>query len=1050
MDVRLLPPAIRSGVAGREAISRAWLGEEAALIRACAADLAAAGLPAQAVQARAAGWVGLVRALDRAPTPLDAFMREYDLSSREGVLLMCLAEALLRIPDSATAERLIADKLGSGAWKRHLGHSASFWVNASTWGLLLTGRLVRREAGGGSDVIEALRHATGRLGEPAIRLALRQAMRLMAEQFVMGRDIELALRRAATRPHERHSFDMLGEAALTAADARRYRQAYLHAIDAIGRSGDPQAPITARPGISIKLSALHPRYEIAQQQRVQRELAPVLLELAGAAASARLCLTVDAEEADRLELSLDLIEAVFSDSGLPPWDGFGVAVQACQMRALPLIDWLAALAQDRGRVLQVRLVKGAYWDTEIKRAQEQGLPGYPVFTRKSRTDVHYLACARRLLDARPGLYPMFATHNAHTLAAIHALAGPPTGAGDDFEVQRLHGMGERLHEVVGQHTGATCRVYAPVGSHEDLLPYLVRRLLENGANTGFVNRLHDERMAPEALAADPVDDARSAEPSFPRPCDRGSDVPAQATGLNLADVTVLQSLAGALAQRRTAAMPLVDSAVAVTLPAGGSGRAEAVRAPADGRRILGHWRALDPAHLRPICRAAQAAQPDWDARPAATRADVLDAAAQALEAERVEFIDLLINEAGKTLADADAEVREAIDFLRYYAAQARTRMGAPLSLPGPTGENNELRLHGRGVFACISPWNFPLAIFTGQIAAALASGNTVLAKPAEQTPLIAARMTARLHAAGVPRPALQLLLGDATLGAALVAQPQLAGVAFTGSLPVARRIQRVLAAGDGALAVLIAETGGQNAMIADSSALPEQLIRDVLRSAFGAAGQRCSALRVLYLQDDIAEAVIERLRGAMRELRVGDPARLATDVGPVIDADARARLLAHVDDLRLQGRLIEQLALDPDCAHGTYVAPCLARVDGIHALSEEHFGPILHVTTFRAGDLDAVVEAINASGHGLTLGLHSRIEMTWQQVAARARVGNLYINRAMTGAVVGSQPFGGEGLSGTGPKAGGPNYLTRFCCERALSVNTAAVGGDAGLLNPPG
>lgn len=1026
--------------AQRRAVAAAWLQDEIALSAALAERARLSPAQSLAVQTQAADWIRGVREQDRHASGLDAFMREYDLSSAEGVLLMCLAEALLRIPDHATAEKLIADKLGGAAWKQHLGHSDSLFVNASTWGLMLTGRLVQIDAGTRADLGDALRRLAGKLGEPAIRLSLRHAMRLMAEQFVMGRSIDEALDRASRHSQPLCSFDMLGEAAVTAAQADRYRLAYLHAIAAVGASGDAGAPVRARPGISIKLSALHPRYEPAQAARLRQELLPRLLELARAARQAAVCLTVDAEEADRLELSLDLFEPLFLHSDLAGWEGLGLAVQAFSRRAPVVIDWLQALAVRGGRRLQVRLVKGAYWDTEIKRAQELGLDGYPVFTRKARTDLCYLACARQLLAARAQFYPMFATHNAHTVAAVRAYADDEQG----YEFQRLHGMGESLYRVVGASMDLPCRVYAPVGRHEDLLPYLVRRLLENGANTSFVNRIHDAQLAPERLAADPAEAALAPVAELAPPAALFGVEHRNPRGLNLADDRQMRALAQRLAACERAGPLTVGSCSPVSRPSAGAGRR--LCAPADRRLRLGDWHAFDLVALPAAVQIAQDAQAAWDARPVQQRVQPLRMAAERLEAEREDFLYLLIREAGKTLADADAEVREAIDFLRYYAAQAQRLQQQPIALPGPTGEDNQLRLHGRGVFACVSPWNFPLAIFTGQIAAALASGNTVVAKPAEQTPLIARRMTRLLHQCGVPAEVLQLLLGDGELGAALVSRPGIAGVAFTGSFEVAQRIQRGLAAREGPLAALIAETGGQNALIADSSALPEQLVRDVLRSAFGSAGQRCSALRVLYLQQEIAASTIELLRGAMRELSIGDPALLSTDIGPVIDADACERLQAHAESLRRENRLIEQLNLPSACAHGTFFAPCLAQVEGIQALSREHFGPILHVARYRAQDLDAVVDAINTAGYGLTLGVHTRIERTWQQVRARARVGNLYVNRVITGAVVGSQPFGGEGLSGTGPKAGGPHYLLRFVTERSLSVNTAAVGGNAQLL----
>ncbi len=1049
------------------AITSAWLADETSLLnRLCTV----AELPAEraaAVQAQAVDWVRRVRARRDDQSPLDAFMRQYDLSSEEGVLLMCLAEALLRIPDDDTAEALIADKLAGADWEKHLGRSDSLFVNASTWGLMLTGKIVRVSLQTESNFKSAMNRLIGRSSEPVIRLAVRQAMKLMGHQFVMGRTIAEALKNTRDREqirrhrHDRHSFDMLGEAALTQADADRYYQAYRDAIVAIGSRPDPNhdGDVAERPGISIKLSALHPRYEFAKRDRVLAELTPRLLVLAQMARKQNIGLTVDAEEADRLELSLDVIVPVFLDASLSGWSGYGLAVQAFQKRAPAVIDWLEAVARKAGRKLAVRLVKGAYWDTEVKRSQEQGLPGYPVFTRKPNTDVAYLACARKLLAARDVFYPMFATHNAHTIAAVRSFAGDEHAAraaaayaaavsttASGYEFQRLHGMGEALYEVVREQWPVPCRVYSPVGSHEDLLPYLVRRLLENGANTSFVNRIFDEQAPPESLVADPV--AQVAElavkthPGLPLPRDLYGAARRNSEGFNFADEAGVAALAQAL---RSAAVPAqAESLLAQGLSA--SGPRHAITDPSDRRRRLGEWMALDVATVPAVLSAAAKAQPAWAATSVALRADALDRAADRLEARRAEFLHLLVREAGKTLPDAMAEVREAADFLRYYATHARRLLSAPELLSGPTGEHNELQLHGKGVFVCISPWNFPLAIFTGQIAAALVCGNAVVAKPAEQTNLIAVQMVRLLIDAGVPAAVLQCVLGEGEVGAALCAGAGIAGVVFTGSVEVAQAINRQLAARPGAIATLIAETGGQNAMIVDSSALPEQVVKDAIASAFHSAGQRCSALRVLYVQEEIADKVEQMLRGAMQELVVGDPGLLETDIGPVIDDAALARLERHAGELRVQGRIVAEVALPEACAHGTYFAPTVARIEDIEQLDGEYFGPMLHLARYRAKELDEVIDAINATGYGLTLGVHSRIETTWRRVQARARVGNCYINRGMTGAVVGVQPFGGEGLSGTGPKAGGPHYLLRFVTERTLTVNTAAVGGNARLL----
>jgi RHH-type proline utilization regulon transcriptional repressor/proline dehydrogenase/delta 1-pyrroline-5-carboxylate dehydrogenase len=1058
--IHAAPPPSRSPQ--RAAITELWLADETVAVNRL---LAIAGLCAERAQAavkQAAGWVTRVRGLKETQSALDAFMREYDLSSEEGVLLMCLAEALLRIPDDDTAEKLIADKLAEADWESHLGRSDSLFVNASTWGLMLTGRIVRLAPESTNNIRAAINRLVNRSGEPVVRLALRRAMRMMGGQFVMGRNIAEALKNADSKPHRPylHSFDMLGEAALTAADAQRYLQSYLDAIAAIGRhhdaAGDAQTtPIFARPGISVKLSALHPRYEYAHHARVVAELAPRLLLLAQTAKVNRIGLCVDAEEADRLELSLDIFEAVYRDPSLADWEGLGLAVQAFQKRAPAVIEWLEALAREVRRKIPVRLVKGAYWDTEIKRAQEQGLPDYPVYTRKLNTDVAYLACARQLLAARDVFYPQLATHNAHTVAAACLYADDNHLAGDGgYEFQRLHGMGEALYQIVREDSAVACRVYAPVGSHEDLLPYLVRRLLENGANTSFVNRIFDETLAAETLAADPMEAVRALSvkpnPNLPLPNALFGAARRNSAGLNLADEIAQKSLAAEL----QAAAPISESrSQASSLVFDGeapSAETISVASPADRTRIVGTWSPLPVDRVADVIAAAARAYPRWNATPVEIRASILERAADRLEARRAEFLRLLIVEAGKTLADAIAELREAVDFLRYYAAQARRLLAMPETLPGPTGEHNELQLHGRGVFVCISPWNFPLAIFTGQIAAALVAGNPVVAKPAEQTSLIASLMARLLREAGMPSYVFQCVLGAGELGAALVADARIAGVAFTGSVDVAHAINRTLAARRGLIATLIAETGGQNCMIVDSSALPEQVVKDAIASAFHSAGQRCSALRVLCLQDDIADKTIAMLKGAMRELRIGDPALLTTDIGPVIDHAALQRLRQHADEIEHIGRQIERLRLPASTAKGTYFAPLAVEIDSLDQLREEHFGPILHVLRYPARRLNGLIDAINASGYGLTLGVHSRIETTWRRIQQRVAVGNCYINRGMTGAVVGVQPFGGEGLSGTGPKAGGPHYLLRFISERTLSVNTAAVGGNARLLASSG
>jgi RHH-type proline utilization regulon transcriptional repressor/proline dehydrogenase/delta 1-pyrroline-5-carboxylate dehydrogenase len=1018
-----------------------WLADETRCVDAL---LPLARLPTAAaaqVQAHATELVRAVRARKANAGGIDAFLREYDLSSQEGVVLMCLAEALLRIPDAATADRLIEDKLRDGRWHEHLGASGSLFVNASTWALLLAGRVLDLDRGAADDPPGYLARLVSRAGEPLVRQALRQAMRVLGRQFVMGRTIEEAVSRAREeQPRYLHSFDMLGEAALSAADAQRYLDAYLHAIDVVGADG---ARHVHPGGISIKLSALHPRYQVAQWQRVHEELAPQLLALARRAQSHGIPLTVDAEESERLELSLALFENVLRDPSLQGWDGFGLAVQAYQKRAIGVVEWVAALARSSGRRIPVRLVKGAYWDAEIKRAQERGLDGYPVFTRKPSTDVSYLACARALLDASPHVYPMFATHNAHTVCAILALHA---GRGD-FEFQRLHGMGDELYREVLDRHAVACRVYAPVGSHEALLPYLVRRLLENGANSSFVHRIVDDKVPVAAIVADPVALVEAlphkAHPRIPRPAELFLPERLNAHGMNLADPRELSDLARRM---QCVAGPWRAAPVVGGREAPGEPR-RAVHDPADRRRVVGASEDATAAQVDEAIARAAAAQPAWDLRPAGERAAILRHAADLYERSAPELLALCIREGGRTLPDAVAELREAVDYLRYYAQQAEAQFARPLQLPGPAGEANALTLEGRGVFACISPWNFPLAIFTGQIAAALAAGNAALAKPAEQTALTGAHAIRLLLQAGVPGDVLQFLPGPGTrVGARLVADPRVGGVAFTGSTETAQGIARALAERPGALARFIAETGGQNAMIADSSALPEQVALDALASAFNSAGQRCSALRVLCLQEDLAPRVLELLDGAMQELSIGDPSRLATDIGPVIDHAACEALARHVERMRASGCPVRQLQLTAGCAHGTFFPPTLIEIPSLALLQREVFGPVLHVARYAAASLDATIDAINATGYALTFGIHSRIDSQVQRMQRRSRAGNVYVNRNMIGAVVGVQPFGGRGLSGTGPKAGGPGYLRAFASERTVSVNTAAVGGNATLL----
>ncbi len=1034
-------------------ITARYLADETGVVRELVALAALPPAERDRVLAQATELVARVRAKANEQSAVERFMREYDLSSEEGVLLMCVAEALLRIPDKETADRLIRDKLGEADWQSHLGASDSLFVNASTWGLMLTGKIISLAEETKHNVAGALKRLVGRAGEPVVRLAVRQAMRIMGHQFVMGRTIEEALDRSVDKESRayRHSFDMLGEAALTQPDAERYWRAYEAAIRAIGARG-PHANVIDAPSISVKLSALHPRFEVAKRARVLAELVPKVLALAELAKAQGIAMTIDAEEADRLELSLEVMRRVFVAPSLTGWNGFGLAVQAYSKRALPVIDWLGEEAVKAKRRWCVRLVKGAYWDAEIKRHQIDGLPGYPVFTRKPNTDVSYLACAKRLFELGELVYPQFATHNAHTIAAIHHLA-----RGRPFEYQKLHGMGGDLYaEVIGaRNWNVPCRVYAPVGSHEDLLPYLVRRLLENGANTSFVNRIVDESVPVRELIADPIETVRGfasiPHPKIPLPVALYGEHRNNSMGVNFANDDETRALAaqieGVAKQIEWKATPLIGGAPAPSRAEATTRTIREIRDPADRRRELGAWQPATVDDVDRALTAAVAAQPAWDRLPAASRAKILEEAADLLESRRATFIALCVREAGKTLPDSIAEVREAVDFLRYYAAQGRKLFGQPEKLPGPTGESNELRLNGRGVFVCISPWNFPLAIFMGQVAASLMAGNATIAKPAEQTNLIGYYAVKVLHEAGVPREVLQFLPGDgATVGAALTKDARVAGVAFTGSTETARAINRALAARDAAIGVLIAETGGQNAMIADSSALPEQLVKDVIASAFSSAGQRCSAARVLFVQEEIADKVIGMLAGAMDELRVGDPALLSTDVGPVIDQDAKRVLDEHAARMAKEGKLIKEITLGPGAEHGVYFAPRAYELDRLARLTREVFGPVLHVIRYPAKDLDAVIDAINTTGYGLTLGVHSRIDSTIEHIASRIRAGNCYVNRNMIGAVVGVQPFGGEGLSGTGPKAGGPHYLPRFATERTLTINTTASGGNASLL----
>jgi RHH-type proline utilization regulon transcriptional repressor/proline dehydrogenase/delta 1-pyrroline-5-carboxylate dehydrogenase len=991
-----------------------------------------------AVRAEAEMLVRAARAGARRQGVVESFLQEFSLSTREGLALMCLAEALLRTPDEATRDRLIAEKIGSADWASHLGQSGSLFVNASTWGLMLTGKLVDVDDQARSDLPGFLRRIAGRLGEPVIRAAVAQAIRIMGEQFVLGRDIEAALRRSAAEGYL-CSFDMLGEGARTAADAARYEAAYAAAIEAVGRASKGAGP-EAGHGVSVKLSALSPRYEATHEARVWEELYPRTLRLAQIAARHDLNFTIDAEEADRLVLSLKLLDRLAREPSLGGWRGLGLAVQAYQKRGPAVIDAVAALARDSGRRLMVRLVKGAYWDSEIKRAQVAGRPGYPVYTTKAATDLSYLVCARRLIAAAPHLYAQFATHNAHTLAAVRRMAD---SVGVKIEFQRLHGMGEALYAAARELYGdVTLRAYAPVGGHEDLLPYLVRRLLENGANTSFVHLLLDEATPPSVVVVDPIGAVEAAgagpHPKIPLPVAIYGEARANSMGVDLSVAAEREALVGEVESLQ----PPLDL---------GAGQ-DAVSNPATGQ-VIGQMQEASDAAIDSAFAAARAAQPAWDALGGPGRAKVLRAMADALEENRDRLIALACREAGKTLPDGIAEVREAADFCRYYAHLAETKFAGPETLKGPVGETNTLELRGRGVFACISPWNFPLAIFTGQIAAALAAGNAVVAKPAEQTPLIAAEAVALYHAAGLDPTLLALTPGRGeTVGAALVTHPLCAGVAFTGGTDTAARINRAIAGREGPIIPFIAETGGLNGMFVDSTALREQVIDDVILSAFGSAGQRCSALRLLFVPDDVADPLIEGLIGAMDALVVGDPADPATDVGPVIDAEARTALETHLERLKREAKVLHRLATPaPDALGGTFFGPVLAELApgaaGAGFLDREVFGPVLHIVRYKPSDLARVAKALAGKGYGLTLGVHSRIEAFAEEVREAVPAGNVYVNRSIIGAVVGVQPFGGEGLSGTGPKAGGPNALSRYALERAVSVNITAQGGDPSLLN---
>jgi len=985
------------------------------------------------------------RALTSKKGMMETFLEEFGLSNNEGLALMCLAESLLRVPDAKTADKLIAEKISSGDWEEHKGHSESWLVNASTLGLMLTGKVVDVSKTAKSDISGFMRNLTRRAGEPVIRAAMIQAMRIMGEQFVVGRTIDDALKRSESLGLSGGasicSFDMLGEGARTAKDADRYYKAYYDAIKALGAYRGGQRKEEARPedinGISVKLSALHPRYEAVNEARVMDELYPKLLKLAETAADGDLNFCMDAEEADRLVLSLKIFDRLAREPSLGDWTGLGLAVQSYQKRSPMVIEKLIALSEQTGRRLMVRLVKGAYWDSEIKHAQVEGFTDFPVWTRKSTTDIAYLACARMLLDAGSAIYPQFATHNAHTVAAIEHMA-KTSEAKAKYEFQRLHGMGEALYRAV--NPDHPVRIYAPVGAHEDLLPYLVRRLLENGANTSFVHRFLDEDVAPEEVAKSPFTEGDiTRHPRIPKPVALFGDERANSMGMDLSQDGVREHLA-AQAYATIAAGPLTTAKLAK------GGPLKDIFSPVTSE-TLGTVRHATVDDVQAAAKEAFAAFPNWNGQGGIERGKILRAMGDALEAHMDEFITLMSREAGKSLPDCIAEIREAVDFCRFYGAEAERKFSGWTTLPGPAGETNELTNSGRGVFVCISPWNFPLAIFAGQIAAALAAGNTVLAKPAEQTPLTAYRAVQIFQQAGLPKNVLHLLPGEGDIGALMVDVPNIAGVCFTGSTQVAKIINQALAQKDGPIPVLIAETGGLNGMFVDTTALREQVMDDVIQSAFNAAGQRCSALRILFLPEETADHIIEGLSGAMDELSIGNPASASTDVGPVITENALSQFREYIAKLPPHMQVKKQVDLPPDLPNGFFMPPTLIKAKSLEGFDREIFGPILHVVTYKDKNLDKLMAEFAGKGYGLTLGIHSRLDGFAARVMSAVPAGNIYINRNVIGAVVGVQPFGGLGLSGTGPKAGGSHYVARFATEITRTNNITAQGGDPALLN---
>ncbi|ESS73837.1 bifunctional protein PutA [Methyloglobulus morosus KoM1] len=1024
----------------RAAINQAYLADEDEIIAGLLGQLGAYD-PVR-VGDYAQTLVNAVRAKRGRQSPIEAFLREYQLNSQEGIVLMGIAEALLRIPDSTTQDRFLQEKLTHADWEKHKQHSESLLVNLSSHALSFTRQFEEHVLPSKQQGYSVFDQVLSRLGAPIIRSALKQGMHYLSEQFVFAESIQAAVERSKHESAYRYSFDMLGEAALTAADAEQYYQSYISAIEVLAGHAS-SSDIYTNPGISVKLSALYPRYEAFQHIRAVKGLSDKLLTLARKARAANISLTVDAEETERLDMSLDIFAAVFTHLDLAGWHGLGLAVQAYQKRALPLIRWLAILAENQHKRIPLRLVKGAYWDSEIKRAQVNGLDNYPVFTHKSATDVSYLACAQSILSRPDVFYPQFASHNAHTLAAIYRSGNQHPG----YEFQRLHGMGESLyHEIIeSQHWQVPCRIYAPIGHYHELLPYLVRRLLENGANTSFINQIDNGDISVEELVGDPVSMVKNStkKVQIVLPVGLYGEHRLNSQGLNLADLTLLQQLQhdlGTLADRQWHASPVINGRHY-------SGERQTVMNPADNRLTVGTVVYADQEAVELALNCAAQAFTDWRLSPGNTRAGKLRQAADLLEQHRLELVSLCVREGGRTIRDALAEVREAVDYCRYYAQSAVELFSAPTKLPGPTGEENLLYHYGRGVFVCISPWNFPIAIFIGQVTAALAAGNTVIAKPASQTALTAMRCVELLHQAGIPEAVLQFLPASGSLtGQYLLPDPRVAGVVFTGSTETAQFINQKLAQHHQAIVPLIAETGGQNVMIADSSAFLEQLVQDAMTSAFNSAGQRCSALRVLFVQREIADKTIALLIGSMQELSLGNPGLYQTDIGPVIGQAELIPLKAHLETMRLDTKLVYQNPLDESLRHGSFFPPSLIEIRSLSQLTQEVFGPVLHLIRYSVSELDQVIHAVNATGYGLTLGIHSRIDANIKAIQQGVKVGNIYVNRNMIGAVVGVQPFGGMGLSGTGPKAGGPDYLRRFTVEQTVTTNTAAIGGNAGLL----